>query len=268
MSTATDVASTEVTSNTAAPNTAPPDRPADPPTPARRRRWNWKKWRARLVVLLMIAAAVAGGTRLAEARTGAIAQFDLETVTLTAQPISVESRKTGQITAVNVAPLQKVTEGQRLGTILTSTTSAAGLERSKSVPLTAPADGIVSGEPLPVGSIVQPGVPFVQLYDPDQLTFDTTVRVEDLPRLSPGMTATLRADGLSRPVEAVIQRVVPRVVEPTSGRLPTSQDRLQLVLVPKRAADVTQLIPGLRFTGTVDTSTNAGTATDGLHISS
>jgi multidrug resistance efflux pump len=216
----------------------------------------------------MIAAAVAGGLRLAEARTGAIAQFGLETVTLTAQPISVETRKTGQVTAVNVAPLQKVTEGQRLGTILTSTTSATGQERSKSVPLTAPADGIISGEPLPVGSIVQPGMPFVQLYDPNRLTFDTTVRVEDLPRLSPGMVATLRADGLSQPVEAVVERVVPRVVEPTSGRLPTSQDRLQVVLVPKRAADVTQLVPGLRFTGTVDTGTSTGRATDGLHISS
>jgi len=257
MSTPTDVASTEVRSD------------PEPPKPVRRRRGNWKKWRARFAVLLMIAAAAAGGIRLAEARAGAIAQFNLPTVTLTAQAISVETRKTGQVTAVDVTPMQKVTAGQRLGTILTSTTTAAGLERSKSVPLTAPADGIVSGEPRPVGSIVQPGTPFVQLYDPAQLTLDTTVRVQDLPRLSPGMVATLRADGLNQPVEAVVQRVVPRVVEPTSGRLPTSQDRLEVVLVPKRTADVAQLIPGLRFTGSVDTgSAKTGTTTDGLHVNS
>jgi hypothetical protein len=49
-----------------------------------RRGLDLKKWRARLVVLLMIAAAVFGGSKLAQARNVATAQLPLGAVTLTA----------------------------------------------------------------------------------------------------------------------------------------------------------------------------------------
>jgi multidrug resistance efflux pump len=261
MSNLTDVApGPDVTEN---PESLSPPPPSRPP-----RLWNWKKWRARLVVVLMIAATVAGGRWLADSRGGAIEQFDLGTVTLTAQAIPVESSQSGQVSAVRVAPQQHVTRGQQVGTMVVSTTTATGTVKQTSVALTAPAAGIVSGDPTPVGGIVQPGQPFVQLYDPAKLTLNAAVRVQDLPKLSVGMHATLRADGLQQPVEAVMQRVVPVVSDQTdnTGKLATTQSRLQLVLAPADPADVAGLIPGLRFTGTIDTSSGVVTSVDGLHV--
>src|SRR5205823_8995719 len=130
-----------------------------------------KKWRARLAVLLMIALAVFGGSKLAQARNVATAQLDLGAVTLTAAAIPVESVAPGRVTAVDVQAQQRVTAGQRLGTLLTATASASGMPSQKTVVLTAPADGIVTSEPTPVGTALQSGQPFVEIYDPAQLTF-------------------------------------------------------------------------------------------------
>jgi multidrug resistance efflux pump len=236
-------------------------------SPAPRRRPNWKKWRARFVVVLMISAAVLGASRLAQSRGATIAQFDLGTVTLTGHAIPIASSQTGQVSEVKVKAQQQVVAGQKLGTIVTTAITATGKERKKSVPLTAPAAGVIVGEPAPVGSVVPTGQPFAQMYDPALLTLRTTMRVEELAKLSAGMTATLHAEGLDRPVEAVVQRVVPRVEsQATDGRLPSRQDRLELVLAPERVGDVKALVPGLRFTGTVDTDSGTGSTPDILHV--
>jgi multidrug resistance efflux pump len=241
-----------------------------PPPPTPRRRWNGKKWRARLVVVLMIAAAGFGGSRLADSRGHTLTQFGLGTVTLSAQSIPVAADQSGQVSSVDVIAQQHVSDGQRLGTIVVTSTTATGKQRQKSVPLTAPADGVVVGNPVPVGSVLALGEPFAVMYDPAALTLNTTVRVEDLPQLSAGMAATLRADGLDQPIQAVVQRVEPRVAGAAAGtgngKLPSSSDRLELVLVPRQPADVAGLVPGLRLTGTVDTRSGTGAPTDMLHV--
>jgi multidrug resistance efflux pump len=234
------------------------------PAPPKPRR-NWKAWRARAVVIVMIAAAVAGGNRLIQERNHVLARFDLGTVTLTAQAIPVESSQSGQVSSVLVHPQQQVVEGQQLGAMIVTTTYGNGKERLTPVRLTAPANGIVSSEPTPVGGIVQPGQPFVQMYDPTGLTLDAVVKVEDLSELSPGMVATLRTEGLDRDVKARVTRVVPTVTgSAANGELPTGQNKLQVVLTPEHVSDVARLVPGLHFTGTVDT--DSGTADDGLHV--
>jgi hypothetical protein len=103
-----------------------------------------------------------------------------------------------------------------------------------------------------VGSTLQPGQPFVELYDPTKLTFSGEVPLKDLPEISPGMVATLRTEGLKGTVKATVQRVVPRV---GSGQNDVKPGFLRVVLVPKSEKDVAGLVPGLRFTGTVDTGT-------------
>jgi hypothetical protein len=118
--------------------------------------------------------------------------------------------------------------------------------------LTAPRDGIVVDDPVTVGSTLQPGQPFVELYDPTKLTFNGQVSLVDLPQIGPGMVATLRAVGLKRSVQATVQRVVPRV---GNNQVDVSPDHLKVVLLPKNAKDMAGLVPGVRFTGTVDTST-------------
>jgi multidrug resistance efflux pump len=230
-----------------------------------RRGLNVKKWRARLVVLVMIAAAVFGGSKLAHARDVATAQLDLGTVTLTAAAIPVESVAPGRVTGVEVRAQQRVSAGQRLGTIVTATTSPSGMPGQKAVVLTAPSDGIVTSDPTPVGTALQSGQPFVQIYDPSQLTFVAAVRADDLTRLSRGMVATLKADGLGQPVKAVVDRAVPQLVQASQvGQAGSGSGSLQLVLVPKNTQDVAQLVPGLRFRGQVDTSSASGPSLTGL----
>jgi len=244
----------------------PLDRLAAGPGRRPRRRAGWRTWRARLVVLLMIALALGGGYRLAQSRGIAVAQYPLPTVTLTAQAIPVEPTRAGQVSEVDVHAQQHVVAGQRMGTISVTETAASGGTTQRTIELTAPSAGIVTADPAPVGSVVQPGTPFADLYDPGQLTLDAPVRVEDLPQLSPGMVATLHADGLAHPVRAVVQRVVPQMGTVSSPTASGTTDRLELVLVPKNPADVANLVPGMHFTGSVDTTRPGGSSV--LHVGS
>lgn len=238
---------------------AAPHGPVQPAAPARS--GGWRTWRARFVVLVMLGGAVAGGRWLVDTRSAAIAQFDLGRVTLVGQPVSVEPTLTGRVISVDVRAGQQVSKGQRLGTLLVMSTTKTGQPLQRAVQLAAPSPGIISSDPAPVGSTVQVGDPFVQLYDPSKLTLDAAVKVSDLSRLSGGMVATLHADGVDRPVRAVIRRVVPQVTQPVTDTAPLSDQearkpsRLHLVLVPQHPSEVADLVPGLYFTGTVDTST-------------
>ncbi|HEX8343190.1 MAG TPA: HlyD family efflux transporter periplasmic adaptor subunit, partial [Actinoplanes sp.] len=180
-------------------------------------------------------------------------QLQLGTVTLTAQSIPVEVPQTGLVTAVSVTAQQRVTADQRLGTIEVTGTDRDGDPKVTRVNLTAPRAGIVVDLPATVGSTLQPGQPFLQLYDPTQLTFQTAVALEDLSEIAPSMTATLRAQSLDRTVRARVQRIVPRIgTETVPGEDP---DKLRVVLVPATPRDVQGLVPGLRFTGYIDTLT-------------
>ena len=222
--------------------------------PAKRPRAGFRKWRARFIVLLLLAAAVLLFLRISNSRATEANHIDLGTVTLTAQSIPVEVPRTGLVTAVTVAAQQRVTAGQKLGTVEVTGTDAQGDPKISKVNLTAPRAGIVVDLPATVGSTLQPGQPFLQLYDPTQLTFVTDVDLEDLPEIAPNMTATLEAKSITRTVEARVQRIVPRV-----GSLEANEnadpDSLRVVLVPASARDVQGLVPGLRFTGYVDTMT-------------
>jgi hypothetical protein len=119
--------------------------------------------------------------------------------------------------------------------------------------LTAPCRGVISSQPAPVGTFLLRSQPFVQMYDPVVLTLETPVPVADLSRLAVGMVATLHVDGAPT-IHAEVQQVLPRTVQPdSSGSPPPTQDELLLVMRPKRVADVARLVPGLQFTGTIDT---------------
>ena len=231
-----------------------------------RRGLDLKKWRARVVVLLMIAAAVFAGDKLAHVRHVASGQLGLGTVTLTAAGIPVESVTPGRVVSVSVHAQQRVSAGEQLGTFVTTTTSPSGAPRSKMVVLTAPSDGIVTSDPTPVGTALQSGQPFVQMYDPSRLTFLASVHPADLTRLSRGMVVTLKADGLRQPIKAVVDHAVPQVVQANQvGQTGSSSGPLQLVLVPKNVQDIGQLVPGLQFTGEVDTTSSSGPSLDGLN---
>jgi multidrug resistance efflux pump len=232
----------------------------DAPGPAPRppsRRIALRKWRARLVVLIMLAAAVFIFVRITAGRTTEAALIDLGTVTLTAQPIPVETPRPGQVTEVSVKAEQIVRAGAKLGVIEVTTTDSDGEPVLSEVTLTAPRAGIVVDQPVTMGSTLQPGQPFVELYDPAELTFETDTPLENLPELGPGMVARLEAEGIDRTVRATVQRIVPKIADADGG---TAPGFIRMVLVPADAQQVRGLVPGLRFTGSVDTRTGDATA--------
>ena len=223
-------------------------------SPRKRRSGSWARWRARILVVLMIAVAVWAAMQLIRVQDARDASLDLGTVTLTATSIPVETSITGVVTSVQVQPGQRVSRGQYVGRIDVTTTNSDGEAVIKPTALIAPRPGIVADDPMTVGSTLMPGVPFVHLYDPTEMRFEAEVPLTYLPQLAPGMIAELTAEGLDDPIEAVVQRAVPRL-EGDQDRKLVAADEIKLILVPRHAVDVARMVPGLQFTGDVDTRT-------------
>jgi multidrug resistance efflux pump len=213
-----------------------------------------RRWRARLIVVVLLAAAVLLFLRISGQRATDSTHISIGTVTLTAQAIPVETPRPGQVTAVSVVAQQRVTQGQKLGTVQVTSTDSDGEPVLSTVTLTAPRAGVVVDQPVTMGSTLQPGQPFVQLYDPAELIFITDVPLETLTELSAGMRATLESDGLEDDVHATVQRIIPHVVS-TGQNDEVPPGSLRMVLVPASVQEVGGLVPGLRFTGVVDTLT-------------
>jgi HlyD family secretion protein len=226
---------------------------SDTPPPAQPTRSTFGKWRARAIVLILVVAAAYVGFRISQEKTVAAARIDLGTLTLTTQVVPVETARTGQVIAVAVAADQRVTVNQELGVLEVTTINSQGEPVVSRVALTAPRSGVVVDDPVTLGTTLQPGEPFVELYDPTKLTFVTQMKLENLPQIGPGMIATLKPEGLDRTVKASVQRVVPRVGK--DNQTGVNADALEVVLVPVDNRDMAGLVPGLRFTGTVDTRT-------------
>jgi multidrug resistance efflux pump len=130
--------------------------------------------------------------------------------------------------------------------------------------LRAPRAGVVVDDPVTVGSTLQAGVGFAELYDPATLRLVTSVPLSYLSRLRSGMSAELIAPGVPGEVPAVLQRAVPRV---GSSDQDVPKGDLELVFVAKNPAKIAKLIPGLRFHGTVDTRTGSGHAKPAEYVS-
>lgn len=214
-----------------------------------------RKWRNRVIVLIMVAVAGLGAYQIVQHQGARNAKLDLADVQLTSQPIPVESPQSGLVTWVAVHAGDKVASGQQLGSIAVTTTNATGHAVISQHLLVAPRSGYVVDDPLTVGATLQPGGSFVDLYDPADLRLVTSVPVSYLPRISAGMTAKLTAPGVPGVVTAVLQRVVPRVG--TSEQDVPGGD-LRLVFIAKDDAQVARLLPGLRFHGAIDTRTGSG----------
>ncbi len=211
-----------------------------------------KKWRNRVIVLIMVAAAGVAGTAVVRSQASRASQLALGELMLTSQPIPVETSLPGLVTSVYVKAGERVTTGQRLGAIRVTTTNATGHAVLSQRVLTAPRSGVVVNDPLTIGSTLEPGTGFVTLYDPADLTLVTQVPLSYLHEVAPGMVATLTASGVPGSIRAVLQRAVPRI---GTNQADVSPDHLELVFVAQKASDVARLIPGLQFTGTIDTDT-------------
>jgi multidrug efflux pump subunit AcrA (membrane-fusion protein) len=206
-----------------------------------------------VVVLALLAAAVLGGNHVIRQRLAAKAFVDLGGAVLTAEAVSVGSPDAGVVTDVKVAERSQVRAGQELARVMLTT---AGTDKPQFQDLRAPTAGTVAALDVPVGGVAKAGEPVIILYDQTKLTFQAQVAVKDLRKLRVGMTASVRGPGLTRPIVAKLDHVVPHVgSDPLAGT-----DRITVVLVPEPAAvaAVSKLVPGLQFRATVDTRTAVG----------
>jgi multidrug resistance efflux pump len=222
--------------------------PAAPPR--QKRGTTMRKWRNRLLVLVMAAVAAGAGFYTIRSQAVSDAKLNLSEVTLTSQPIPIETSMPGLVTAVNVAAGESVVAGQQVGAIRVTTTNSSGHAVLSQRVLRAPRAGIVVDDPLTIGSTLQPGTGFVVLYDPADLKLVTDLPLSYLPEVAPGMTAELHAKGVPGTVQAVLDRAVPRV---GNAQDDVAADHLELIFKPQNAAQVSRLIPGVRFTGSIDT---------------
>ncbi len=219
--------------------------------PPRRRLWAFLRGlRTTLVVLVLLAAALGGGTYVARHRLAAQSYIGLTNAALTAQPVPVGSPSAGLVVGVFVVPQNQVTAGQALARVIVVGPDA----KSHTQTLRAPVAGIVSTVDL-TGGAATSGEPIVTLYDPAQLTFHAAVSIDQLRRLRLGMSAKITSPGLGRPISARLERVVPKV----GGEAPSGQP-FTVVFVPDQSqlGIVRTLVPGLPVTVTVDTRTMAG----------
>jgi len=171
-------------------------------------------------------------------------------VVLTAEPMPVGSPDAAVVTSVSVTAGESVRDGATLA-VIRLTSSADGTQQD--VTLTAPTAGRVVGVDAQPGSVVRAGEAVVTLYDPQQLTFQTELPIDDVESLAVGMTATISGPGLSRSVRATVERVVPVMADTA-----TEGATMTVVLVPVDPDSVAQLVPGVPLRGTLDTTSAAG----------
>jgi biotin carboxyl carrier protein len=225
------------------------DQPSAAP-PRQKRGTTIRKWRNRFLVLVMAAAAAAAGLYTIRSQAVSDAKLNLGELMLTSQPIPIETSMPGLVTAVNVTAGESVVTGQQVGVIRVTTTNSSGHAVLSHRVLRAPRSGIVVEDPLTIGSTLQPGTGFVVLYDPADLKLVTDLPLSYLPEVAPGMTASLHAKGVPGTVDAVLDRAVPRV---GTAQDDVAADHLELIFRPRNPAQVSRLIPGMRFTGSIDT---------------
>jgi biotin carboxyl carrier protein len=228
------------------------------------------------VVLVLLAAAVAGGGYIVRERMLAHDYVDLGTAVLTAEAVPVGATDAAVVGKILVGEQAHVAAGEALAevtltAVVPSTAGAVtagagaadtigaaggGTRPAQTQVLRAPMAGTVAAVNTAVGAVVSAGGPVVTLYDKTKLTFQAKVPVAVLRRLRLGMTAYVEGPGLADRVAVTVQRIVPRVgTDPATGA-----DQLTVVLVPKpsEVGTVSTLVPGLLFAAIVDTTTAPG----------
>jgi multidrug resistance efflux pump len=204
-----------------------------------------------VVVLILLVAAIVGGTRIARDRLADRAYVELGNAVLTAQAVPVGVTVAGSVIDIAVSPQSQISAGQPLARI--GVTGPDGDPATQV--LRAPVAGVVSEVNVTTGGAAAPGQPVVTLYDPARLTFQAKASVDELRRLRLGMRATLAAkDHGESSIPARLDRV-----EPLVGNGQTGNRGFTVVFVPDASAaqTVRKLVPGLPFTATIDTKTAA-----------
>lgn len=229
--------------------------PSGPAPRQRKREGAGRTFSAWLIVIGLVAGAVAGGKYVVEERQKPPTSMALSSVVLSAAGIPVGPADAAVVLTTEVAPGDRVREGQVLATLQLAG-SLRGDEAVSEEPqkVFAPTDAVVVSIDGHPGSVVRAGEPVVTLYAPEDLAFTTSVTVDQLENLRVGMTGVVHgpAGGEGIPVE--IQGIAPK--------LGANADlgHLDLRLLPVDPTSVAGLVPGLPFEATVDLTSAPGGA--------
>jgi multidrug resistance efflux pump len=178
----------------------------------------------------------------------------LDEAVLTADALPVGATGAGVVTEVLVTEQTRVAAGQELARVKPAADPTQPVRQPGIETLRAPVPSTVSKIDVAAGGVVTAGEPVVTLYDHAKLSFHAKATEEELRGLRLGMTARVTGPGLTDPVLVTVDHVEPRV-----GADPLA-DQLTVVLVPQSADvdTVSALVPGLRFTAEIDTTTAKG----------
>jgi multidrug resistance efflux pump len=219
-----------------------------------------------LVTVLLLAGAVTGGAYVVRHRLADSAFVTLDEAVLTADALPVGATGAGVVTEVLVTEQTRVAAGQELARVKPAADPTQPVRQPGIETLRAPVPSTVSKIDVAAGGVVTAGEPVVTLYDHAKLSFHAKATEEELRGLRLGMTARVTGPGLTDPVLVTVDHVEPRVGADPLADAPLTEeqkadhDQLTVVLVPQSADvdTVSALVPGLRFTAEIDTTTAKG----------
>jgi multidrug resistance efflux pump len=213
-------------------------------TPHPRRRGPRRGWLSWLVVLAVAVGLAWFGYQETRHRLDARTRIELGGISLTAEPVVIESIEGGTVLDIEVTTQQRVAAGDLLAVLDPPPGSLAGPEPLE---IRAPSDGTVLSV-VPVGSTMSGGDAIAVLYQPDELYFQAPVDFATLTELTIGMTAFVDIPSVGR-IETTLERI--------DTTLPTATSRtaegVVLILTPADAAALRTIVPGLVLRGWVDT---------------
>lgn len=210
-----------------------------------------------LAALAIVALGIYGGFWFTGYRLAAEGKLAIGDATLIPTTVSVPSPGAGQVIRVLARPSEEVAQGAPLFEVRVFGSDAQGRLQSSIAVVHAPVPGVVSAVLQPTGNAVRPGQAVVQMYDPASERFEVNVDETTLSRLRRGMRATLRAPGVSEPIEAAVDHVVttppPSAAQDPLASAAPEAGAITVVLYPLDRRAIRNLLPGIRFDTTVDT---------------
>ena len=173
-------------------------------------------------------------------------------MTVTVDPVILISTASGRILDLKTKVGATVKAGDVLATIEVQPASSQG----EKLDVMAPVDGIVQAVTAPAGGTVASGAPFITLYEPGRLFFESPLGYKVASDIRVGSKASFDVPGLGT-IDATVAGV--RSDFTTDVDQPNVRSA-RLVLQPADPASLQAVVPGLIAKGRIFTDTAAADA--------
>lgn len=208
-----------------------------------RRRATGRRWRARILLVAVVAACITVGIVQGHERVVRAGRIAFSEVTLVGDPIDVVTTSPASVVSIAVRPGETVAAGDVLATLDTIRPAPAGGEQRVRTTLTAPVDAVVAAVPTNAGASLLAGGPVVRLYEPDKLHFEIELPLNDTTELRIGQRGLFSTEDVE-PVAATLVSIEPALTPGRDGRAVAVA-----TLLPDDPGDLEHLLVGLPFEG-------------------